>query len=505
MNKDLIIQTSDGGAEIALLEDRRLVELHHEEVDEDYLVGDIYLGRVRKVLPGLNAAFIDIGHEKDAFLHYLDLGPDVRSFSKYVDLVRRGRMKDTRLENFRFEPQIVKTGKIDEILAANQYIVVQIVKEPISTKGPRLTSQITLSGRYIILIPFSDALSLSKKIKLKTERDRLRKLVSELKPKNFGVIIRTNAEEAPDEEIRQDMEKLMRGWDNMIKELEEGKHKLHSEPGRKESILRDIMNDTFSRIMVDNPKVQKQLKTYVQQISPGQEDIVKLQKGDRPLFEQFDIDKQIRSLFGKIVNLGGGAYLIVEHTEAMHVIDVNSGSKRNKDDNQEGSALKINMEAAMEIARQLRLRDMGGIVIVDFIDMRSAANRKLVFDRFRDIMKDDRAKHTILPLTKFGLLQITRQRVRPEIILNTSEICPVCNGTGQVDRGINITEEIKRSIDYKIKKDHIKSLHLIVHPYVDAFLTKGLVSTRLKWMWEYKCRITIEDNSEFLLNQYELA
>jgi ribonuclease G len=504
LNRELLIQTSSKGADIALLEEKRLIELHHDSIEEDFLVGDIYLGRVKKIIPSLNAAFVDIGHEKDAFLHYLDLGPDIRSFNRFIELIRKGKFKDYRLGSFRFEPEIIKTGKMEEVLAPNQQIAVQVVKEPISTKGPRLSSQLSLSGRYLILMPFSNAISLSKKIKGKSERERLKKVISGLRPKNFGVIIRTNAENVSLQDLEADMNKLLADWDQFVQNLLAGNKKLYSEVNRTSSLLRDLVNNSFSRITVDNPKVFQQVKTYLSAVGPGMEDIAKMHRGDRTLFDQFEIDKQIRSLFNKIVNLGGGAYLIIEHTEAMHVIDVNSGSKRSREDDQEENAVRTNLEAAAEIARQLRLRDMGGIVVVDFIDMRSSANRKLVFDKMKDIMKEDRAKHTILPLTKFGIMQITRQRVRQEIIRDEMEICPVCNGTGEIAKGVLITEDIKRKIDETIRTQGKHALKLIVHPFVYAYLTNGFPSQRLKWLMKHKIWVQVEPNENFTLSQFEI-
>ena len=506
MNKELVIQTTPDGADIALLEDKRLIELHHDSVKEDFLVGDIYLGRVRKVIPSLNAAFIDIGHEKDAFLHYLDLGPNIRSFNRFVELVKKSKFKDSRLNNFRHEPEIVKTGKIDEVFSANQNVVVQIVKEPISTKGPRLSSQISISGRYLILIPFSDSISLSKKVKGKTERERLRKVITGLKPPNFGIIIRTNAENATVAELEQDIKKLLADWDTLVGELANNKVKLYSELDRTNSLLRDMVNNSFGRIVVDAPQLHKQIKGYLQTISSEQGDIVKLvntAKGDKSLFEQMDIERQIKSLFNKIVNLGGGAYLIIEHTEAMHVIDVNSGSKRSRDEDQEENALRTNLEAAGEIARQLRLRDMGGIVVIDFIDMRSTGNRKLLYEKFKEMMAEDRAKHTILPLTKFGIMQITRQRVRQELIKDNLEPCPVCNGTGKVNKGVLITEEIAHKIQTKFEQGE-KPSTLRAHPFVYAYLTRGLMSQRFKWFMKYRKWIAITPDEDYAINRYDL-
>ncbi|MGZ5242847.1 MAG: Rne/Rng family ribonuclease [Bacteroidia bacterium] len=504
MTKELVIQTSAKGADIALLEDRRLMELHHDDVAEDFLVGDIYLGRVRKLLPNLNAAFIDIGHDKDAFLHYLDLGPNIKSLNRYIELVKKGKLRDTKLSQFRFEPEIVKTGKIDEVFVPNQLVAVQIVKEPISTKGPRLSSQISLSGRYIILIPFNESVSLSKKIKGKPERERLRKILSGLKEKNFGIIIRTNAEDASVADLEQDLKKLMADWEKLVQALVENKIKLYSELDRTASLLRDIVNSSFSRITVDNPVLYKQVRGYLQAVAPGTEDIVKLHKSDKTLFEQFDVEKQIKSLFNKIVNLSGGAYLIIEHTEAMHVIDVNSGSKRGKDDNQEENALRTNTEAAEEIVRQLRLRDMGGIVVIDFIDMRSIGNRKKLFDNMKELMKTDRAKHTILPVSKFGLMQITRQRVRQEIVHDTSEPCPVCNGTGEISKGVLITEDIRRKIETALHAPGKKTITLKVHPFVHAYFTQGFISERMRWFLKFGKWVNLHAVENYVLNQYEI-
>lgn len=504
MSKELVIQSSEKGADIALLEDRRLVELHHDRVAEDFLVGDIYLGRIRKILPNLNAAFVDIGHDKDAFLHYHDLGPNIRSLNRFVDLVKKGNLREPKVQSFRLEPEIVKTGKIEDVFVPNQNVMVQIVKEPISTKGPRLTSQVSLSGRYVILIPFSDGLSISKKIRTKQERDRLRKTIGAMKVKNFGIIIRTNAEGATEEALAADLKKLHSDWETAVKSLIDNKPKLYSELDRTTSMLRDMVNKSISRITVDDAALFKQLKGYMQSMGGNQGDLVRLYKGDRRLFEAADVEKQIKSLFNKIVNLSGGAYLIIEHTEAMHVIDVNSGSKRGKDDDQEENALRTNMEAAEEIARQLRLRDMGGIVVIDFIDMRRTANRKQLYDKFRDVMKDDRAKHTILPLSKFGLMQITRQRVRQEIVRDESEPCPMCGGTGEINKGAPVTEDIIFKIESALRADGKKINGIKVHPLVHAYLTKGLISQQMKWFLKYRRWLNLVGDEHFTLNQYEI-
>ncbi len=481
------------------------MELHHDSIGDDFLVGDVYLGRIRKLITGLNAAFVDIGHDKDAFLHYHDLGPDIRSSMKFSDQILKSGARDFRLQHFRFEPEIVKTGKIDDVFKPGQQVIVQVVKEPISTKGPRLSSALSLSGRYLILMPFSNVVSLSKKIEDRPERDRLKKIITGLRPKNHGIIVRTNAEGVSLEELEQDLKRLLSDWDKLCTELAAGKAKLSTEVDKTVSILRDILNSDYQRITVDSPAIFKQVKKYLSATSPDHEDILKLYKGDKPLFEYMDIDKNIKTLFNKIVNIGAGAYLIIEHTEAMHVIDVNSGSKRVRQIDQEATSLKTNTEACKEIARQLRLRDMGGIVVIDFIDMRDPNNRKALYERMRDEMADDRAKHTILPLSKFGIMQITRQRVRPEIHIDESIPCPVCNGTGHLAKDHPINEEIETRLDAFIRDTKPASVTLRLHPYLYGFYTSGFPSLRMQLMWRYKKMIRIEKQENLMLNQYEIV
>jgi len=504
LSKELIIHASKEGVEIALMEDKRLMELHHDNMESSFSVGDIYLGRVRKLLPGLNAAFIDIDHERDSFLHYHDLGAQVKSLIKFCELIAKGQLQGNALEKFRMEPEIIKTGKIDSVLSANVLLPVQVVKEPISTKGIRLSSQISLSGRYVVLMPFSESLSISKKIKHKEARDRLKQIVLGLRPKHFGVIIRTNAEEATLEDLEKDFSNLMGQWNLMLDNMRAGNKKLYSELDRSMSLMRDMVNDSFTKITVDDQKLYGEITQYLDQAGTPHSDLVKLYKGDKPLFEVMDIERQTRALLNKIVNLGGGAYLIIDHTEAMHVIDVNSGSKRSKQEDQEANALKTNLEAANEIARQLRLRDMGGIVVVDFIDMRNVHNRKALFEHFRDQMMNDRAKHTILPLTKFGLLQITRQRVRQEIVQDIQTPCPVCNGTGSVVENVLIAEDIKHRIENLLDNKTKGTITIHAHPYVFAWFNMGIPNQKMKWFLKYRKRVKVIEHVEYSLNQYEI-
>lgn len=506
MNSELIISTSEDEVKIALLEDKNLVELNHEKKDKSYSVGDIYLGRVKKVIPGLNAAFVDIGYEKDAFLHYLDLGPQVQSLLKLVKQSTMQKNADSLFVNFTNEPDIDKGGRITNVLNNNQWVVVQVAKEPISTKGPRITSEISIAGRYVVLVPFSETISVSQKIKSSEERSRLKRLVQSIKPKNFGVIIRTVAEGKKVADLDKDLRDLVGKWTGAIEKLKTSSppQKLMGEMDRTSTILRDLLNANFNSIHVNDPVMFEEVKLYLRNISPDQEQIAKLYRGKIPIHEHFGIDKQIKSLFGKTVNMPNGAYIIVEHTEALHVIDINSGVRfQQSDSSQEENALQINLEAASEVARQLRLRDMGGIIVIDFIDMRSAQNRKKLFDKLRDEMKRDRAKHTILPPSRFGLVQLTRQRVRPETKIVTAEKCPSCDGTGEIKASVLILDSIENNLRFLAKEQNEKKLTLNVHPFIEAYISRGFFSSlRKKWQSKHKVALKVVPSTNYHFLEY---
>lgn len=482
------------------------MEVHREEYGGEFQVGDMYFGKIRKVMPGLNAVFVNIGYPKDAFLHYHDLGPDIPSFKKFLDDTRSNKIHTHLLAPFKFAPSIHKDGKISDVFKAGDQLVVQIMKEPISTKGPRLTSAISVAGRYLILIPFADNVSVSKKIESREERNRLKELLRSIKPKGFGVIVRTVSEGRTVADIDLDLRELMEKWKEIYQNIKAKRKVVYREPQKVELLLRDMFNDSFEKITVDSRGLYSELKEYVTAIAPDRADIVRLQepKPHSTLFAELNINRQFQSLFGKIVNIGGGAYLVIEHTEAMHVIDVNSGSKRLKDHDQEETALKTNLEAAGEIARQLRLRDMGGIIVIDFIDMRKTDNRKKLFDAMRTQMQDDRAKHTILPTSRFGLMQITRQRVRPETKEEEKHICQLCKGSGHAPPTIHVAEEIENRLR-EIVNNGKGSIHLEVHPYLQAFLTKGWTSKRMKWLWEFKRFIKITSKEDFAITHFEFS
>ncbi len=498
MNRELIINVTPNEITIAMVEDKVLVELNKEQCKTGFAVGDIYLGKIRKIMPGLNAAFVNIGHEKDAFMHYLDLGPQFASLTKLVNNQVGGGRRQMRLEGMQLEQNIDKNGKISSFLHVGQTVMVQVAKEAISTKGPRLTADISLAGRNVVLVPFSNKVFISQKIRANEEKKRLKRIAAAVLPKNFGVIIRTAAQGASDADIEHDIVTLVDKWHTALANVrkQSAPSLLLSELNRANVIIRDLLNSSFSSITVDDHSMYEQIRKYIRVIAPDKEKIVKYYKGSVPIFDNFDISKQIKSLFAKYVSLRRGAYLIIEHTEAMHVIDVNSGNRAKKDDDQEVTALEVNMAAATEIARQLRLRDMGGIIVIDFIDLHKGANRQALYEYMTKIMADDRAKHTILPLSKFGLMQITRHRVRPEAISDVKDVCPTCCGTGKIEPTILLDQRIENQLSYLAGDKGIKFIRLRVSPYVAAFLKRGLISLRMRWMWRYKTRIAItEDQS----------
>ncbi|BDC97895.1 Rne/Rng family ribonuclease [Persicobacter psychrovividus] len=506
MSNELIINGTQNGCRLALLKDKRLLEFHTEDSGNQFNVGDIYLGTVKKIAPGMNAAFVDIGYEKDAFLHYLDLGPQVRSLNKYTKQSQNKKNTNYRLNGFKSEEDINKLGKISQVLSKGDQILVQVVKEPISTKGPRLSCELSIAGRYIVLVPFSNAVHVSKKVTSKEERKRLIRLLNSIRPENFGIIVRTVAEGKEVAELDRDLRNLVEKWENGVKALKTAKpkDKVIGEMGRASSILRDMLNESFDQIVSDDEEVFEEVQNYIRSIAPEKEKIVKHYTGKAKIFENFGVEKQLKSLFGQSVSLRNGGYLIIEHTEAMHVIDVNSGNKSNAESDQETTALKVNLEAANEVARQLRLRDMGGIVIIDFIDMRLPENKRVLYERMKEEMKDDRSKFTILPLTKFGLMQITRQRVRPELNIQTKEVCPTCNGSGTITASIVVADQIEENIDYILTKQNEKKLTVALHPYLHAYFTTGFPSRRMNWFLKYWRWVNLEKDSSLGLTEFSM-
>ena len=499
MKSELIVDVQPSEVSFALLEDSRLVSLQKEARNISYAVGDIYLAKVKKLMPGLNAAFVNVGYEKDAFLHYLDLGSHFASYGAFVKQLLTDKQKVPSLPKQKLLPDIDKHGSISDLLQSGQELLVQIVKEPISSKGPRLTTEITFTGRYLVLIPFSDKISISQKIKTTEEKLRLRQLIESIKPKNLGVTVRTSAEGKRVADLNHELKTLVKCWEDALAKAQRSTAPalIFEEESRIVGMLRDIFSPTFENITVNDADIYSQISKYVALIAPDRKDTVKLYERDEPIFDHFAITRQIKSSFGKTVSFKSGAYLIIESTEALHVIDVNSGNRAKATNDQESNALEVNLRAADEIARQLRLRDMGGIIVIDFIDMNKSEHRQQLYDHMREIMANDRARHNILPLSKFGLMQITRQRVRPALDITTTERCPSCYGKGEVQPSLLFTDTLREKLDYIVSVLGLRNFVMYVHPFVDAYIKKGLFTSLYgKWRRQFgRCFKILPDQS----------
>ncbi len=508
VERELVLNATREGLEIALVEDRRLVEYHVERENSRFNVGDIHLGRVRKINPGLNAAFVDVGHEKDAFLHYTDLGPRFRTLYNFVQRGVKGSLRGAHLKGFRVEAELVKTGKMNQVLQKGQQVLVQVLKEPISSKGPRITSEISLPGRYIVMTPFNGSIGVSRRITASGERKRLLSLLESIAPPNWGVIARTAAEGVGVAELHEDVNRILAQWETIIGNLKGAKPRdvVFSETRKVNALIRDLLSRPFSRIVVNDGAVAEELRRTLEEGQAGSGKIVHHYTGKKPIFDALDVTKQIKGSFGETVSLRSGAYLVIQHTEALHVIDINSGPKIARRTDQDENALKVNLETAEEVARQLRLRDLGGIIIVDFIDMRNPDHKKQVYKAMKDHMKDDRAKHAILPLSKFGLMQITRQRVRPEVNIVTQEKCPSCGGTGKVESTVLLVDEIEHKLDYLMALAGRHEIHLHAHPFVAAYLRRGLWrSVRFGWFRRWRRWVRVHPDLALPITEYRFT
>ena len=506
MRSELIVDIKSEEIAIALVEDNRLVSLQKESRDASYAVGNIYLAKVKKLMPGLNAAFVNVGYDKDAFLHYLDLGSQFSTYSEFVNSALEDKKKLPSVSKFTAKPDIDKRGTIAQVLTQGQHLLVQIAKEPISSKGPRLTTEISFTGRYLVLIPFNDKISVSQKIKSTEEKLRLKQLIGSIKPKNFGVIVRTSAEGKRVAELNSELKTLMKCWEDAVTKAQrsDAPALVYEEDSRALSVIRDIFSPSFENIYVNDAEMYQQIFNYVSLIAPERKEIVKLYDKDEPIFDHFNITRQIKSSFGKTVSFKSGAYIIVESTEALHVIDVNSGNRSKSDANQESNALEVNLRAADEIARQLRLRDLGGIIVIDFIDMAQAEHRQALYDHMREVMSNDRARHNILPLSKFGLMQITRQRVRPALDIVTSEACPSCYGKGEVQSSLLFTDRLREKLEYCVNHLKINNFIMYVHPFVDAYIKKGLISEYRRWKMQIGGKFKVLPDQSLAYLEYKV-
>ena len=496
MKSELIVDVQPQEIAIALTEDDRLQEVAREKRDQDnFSVGNIYYGRVKKVMPALNAVFVDVGHEKEAFLHYLDLGSQFRTLQTYVTKAVSDRRHVPLITKTQRKPEVGKEGQISDVLKVGDPILVQVSKEPINTKGPRLTAEISIAGRNIVLMPFADGVMVSQKIKREAERQRLKQLMLSIKPAGFGIIVRTVAEDKRVAELDNELRLLVERWEQTVKSLQQKEpvSLVSEEMGRTLGIIRDVLNPDFTSIQINDKDTYDDVRHYLELIAPESAKIVKLYQGTQPIFDHFDITRQMKTGLGRTVGFKHGGYLIIDRTEALFSIDVNSGSKKIYED-QEENAFQFNMLAADELVHQLRLRDIGGIIIVDFIDMDDKGHQQELYDYVRKLMERDRAKHNVLPLSKFGLMQITRQRVRPAVEVEVMETCPTCMGKGKIQPSILFTDQIAEMCEH-MHEQYGRGLKLHLHPYVYAYVSRGwLFSLKAKWQLQYGVKV-VENQS----------
>jgi len=506
LSNELIIQKGSSGVEIALLSNRKLIEFHRETASDGFQVGDFYLGKVKKISPSLNAAFIHVGGEKDGFLTYFDLGPNLKSLRKVVKSAIAGHPRAGDLDQFDIEEPIVKTGKIGQVLKGGEPLLVQVIKEPIANKGPKVTCDISIPGRYFILVPFTNHISISRKIGNPKEKTRLKDLANSIRPHNFGVIVRTVSEGVAIEELDKDMRELVKKWNDLVRGLKNATTatKVLGEGNRLQTLLRDILNDSFTQIVTNDSEIHSAVKETLGRYNADADKILKLHAGKNSLFDQYNVNRQIQSSFGRNVPFSGGAYLVIDHTEALHVIDVNSGSTSFDPTNREENVLKVNLEAVDEIARQVRLRDMGGIIVIDFIDMRDPKKKNELFTALKAAMKTDRARHTILPMSKFGLVQITRERVRPATEIATQEVCISCNGTGKMDSSVQLLDKIENEINYLWENMNQKGITLRANALITHYFKAGFPSIRMKWWLKHKRWLKLETDPNLPITGYEL-
>ncbi len=494
MKSELIVDVQPQEIAIALTEDDRLQEVSREQRNGDnFSVGNIYYGRVKKVMPALNAVFVDVGYEKEAFLHYLDLGSQFRTLQTYVNKAVTDRRRVPSLQRTPRQPEVGKSGNVSEVLKVGDPVLVQVSKEPINTKGPRLTAEISIAGRNMVLIPLADGVMVSQKIKRESERSRLKQLITSIKPQGFGVIVRTVAEDKRVAELDGELRLLVQRWEDTVKSLQQKEpvSLVSEELGRTIGVIRDVFSPDFTTIQVNDKAIYDEVRQYVELIAPDSANIVKLYEGTQPIFDKFDITRQMKTGLGRVVGFKHGGYLIIDRTEALFSIDVNSGSKKLYED-QEENAFQFNMLAAEELVHQLRLRDIGGIIIVDFIDMDSKEHQQQLYDYVRKLMAHDRAKHNVLPLSKFGLMQITRQRVRPAVEMDVMEVCPTCMGKGKIQPSILFTDQVEEEIKH-LYNLYGKGMRLHLHPYVYSYVCRGWFGS-LKSQWRRKYGVRVVEN-----------
>ncbi len=509
MKNQIIIHGAANQTRVALIENGELAQLFIESPENQRTVGNIYLAEVHKVMAGIRAAFIDMGTQKDAFLHFSDTGEHLENYLIMLngeDAIPKKALDENRKQKENGNGSVTEEqNRTGSLLAPKQKVLVQIVKEPIGSKGPRVSTNITVAGRFLVLIPMGEYVAVSKRIRSHKERRRLRSCISSVLPDGFGVIVRTLAEGQSDEALHEDLKDVLDKWQGILDKLKEAKPPalLHQDMDMTESLVRDLFAKDYSRILIDDAKIHRSIKSYVSRVAPNMVPNIELYKGSEHIFDYMKISRDVDSVFSPRVKMPSGGYLIFEQTEAMYVVDVNSGRYAAKRD-QEDNSLRTNLESAREIAKQLRLRDIGGIIVVDFIDLRDDANRKKVYDELKREFRKDRAKTNLLPMSDFGLVQITRQRIRPSVVKSVSKVCPMCGGSGSIVSQDTVVADIESWLTkFKYNYNSHFTLDLHLNPYLRSMIQRGWISQRLKWLLRYRLNIHIMADDTLSMNDFK--
>lgn len=493
MKKEIIINSTNEDTRIALLENSKLVEIFVERPDNERMVGDIYKGRIRRVVKGMQAAFINIGFEQDGFLHFSDIGEEVNQLFADIDeeLISDNRKKQD------IDPA--------DLLRNGQEISVQIIKEPIITKGPRVTTELTLPGRFMVLAPNQDRVGVSRKISSMAERKRLRMIARKIRPKDFGIIIRTVAEGKDEATLNNDLQKLLKAWKKVQAEIKRSQPPalIFKDLGMASSVIRDLFTSDVQRVVVDTRKMYREIHRYLKDVGSDLLNRLEYFKSRKPVFDVFKIESELQKSLERKVWMDNGGYIIIEHTEALTSIDVNSGRYFGKRDHERNS-LKINLEASREIARQLRLRDIGGLIIMDFIDMEQEGNKLKLLNELKKEFALDRAVSRVTEISRFGLVEMTRQRIRPSLIYNIHEPCPLCEGSGFVPTPGTVMANMERIIRRYVAADYDRRIIIRAHPQLIEYLTNKRISRRLRLMWKYWIRIDTEADVNMRTFEYQV-
>jgi ribonuclease G len=537
MKKRIIINSTLSEVRVAITENDRLAEFYIELPDKERYIGNIYLGRVSRIVQGINAAFINLGLNQDGFLHFSDVDESLELSSIITDeedeeegiddldffnddekittaiedsdelntsiALRKTSTQNTNKKSPTFHTK--RSGEVKINIEPKQDVIVQVVREAYSHKGVKVTTKIALPGRHVVLVPFDNLLGVSKKIKSFQERKRLRSLAKRVLPEGFGCIIRTAAQNQTEEELRRDWVSLLEVWKEIETKVQKSKSPtlLYQDMQLAASVIRDLFTTDIDSVIIDSKKLFKEIVAYLKKNSPHLVEKVQLYNEDRPIFDAYGLEDEIEDTYKRKINLHSGGSIIIEQTEAMTVIDVNSGKGTEKD--QEKNAYKTNLEALKDIARQIRLRDIGGMVIIDFIDMSQEKNRKKVFAEMKNELSKDRGKTVVYPFTQLGLIQITRQRINQNIVEKTSEVCPICNGTGRITSKVMLLNTIERWL--RNFRRHSREFRLIlqIHPNVAAYLTEGTISRLSRLMIKYFVKIKVQQNPNISLEEFKVV